>query len=102
MDYAGIAALIVALCAGVAQIIVATATLMRVLRTEAKVETVGRSMNGRLDLLLAEREMRLRAEHSAEIERLRVAAIAGLGQPVRPEGVIRMVPKPEGGESGST
>lgn len=99
MDLAGWTALTVAVCAGTAQIIVAVATLIRQLRTEAMVRDVGRTLNGRLDLLLSERELRLRAEHAAELERIRTAALAGLAQPSRPEGLIRPQ-TPEGGPSG--
>lgn len=88
MDYAGAIALVVAVTTGVIQILLTVAALIRVLRTEAAVEHVGRGMNGRLDALLVERELRVRAEHAAELERLRVAALGALAQPVRPEGLI--------------
>lgn len=99
MDYPGLAALIVAITAGLAQVIVAVATLVRLLRCEAKVEGVGRGLNGRLDLLLLERERRMQAEHAVEMEKIRTSALSGLTRIDRPEGKI--VTRQLEGESGT-
>jgi hypothetical protein len=101
MDYPGAIALVVAITVGVVQVIASIITLVRVIRAEAAVHDVGRALNGRLDMLLQEREARVRAEHAAELERVRASAAGRLGLSSRPEGVIRpQIVQDEPGDGG--
>ncbi len=92
MDAAGWTGWILAMVIACTQLAVALAALWRVVSVELRVEQVAGSLNGRLDMLLQERELRLRAEHQAEIERNRALTLGALAVPTRPEPVVREFP----------
>ncbi len=94
MDASAWTGWILAMVIAVTQLLVALAALWRVVSVELRVEQVASSLNGRLDMLLAERELRLRAEHAAEVAQERALSLAGMVPAARPEGIIREVPGP--------
>jgi hypothetical protein len=103
MDQQGWMAFVVALISGMTQLVLAVATMLRVLKVETRVDTVAASLNGRLDMLLQERELRLRAEHQAEVERQRAQSLLTFVPPFRPEAIVKTIPSspPERKEGGS-
>ena len=92
MTPADVAALTLAILAGLSAFVAALAALVQAYRVAREIGHARRDVNGRLDQLLAELEDRVRAE-----ERLRALTgplehLPGEGYPVRPDPIIREIP----------
>ena len=97
MNPSDVAALVLAILAGLSAFVSALVALLQVQKIARDVGEVKNQLNGRLDQLMAEREQRVRTETAAALERERVAALLRGAGPGRADPVIREVPPEDQG-----